>query len=113
MYCISDVDYLRDFTMMLNDEIIDCFSEKKPEEGVVKIINEVVNDIVQIKGELDSPEKNYSKLFDNNKKLYKNSINKINEIYNGPESYINTGGIKEYENYRNKCRISKTIKFGK
>jgi len=28
MYCISDVEYLRDFTMMLNDDIIDCFTEK-------------------------------------------------------------------------------------
>ena len=28
MYCISDAEYLRDFTMMLNDDIIDCFTEK-------------------------------------------------------------------------------------
>ena len=28
MYCISDAEYIRDFTMMLNDDIIDCFTEK-------------------------------------------------------------------------------------
>ena len=59
MYCISDADYLRDFTMMLNDDIIDCFSEKNPEQGVIKIINEVVDDIVQIKEELVALEKDF------------------------------------------------------
>jgi len=28
MYVISDAEYIRDFTMMLNDDIIDCFTEK-------------------------------------------------------------------------------------
>jgi hypothetical protein len=46
MYCISDDDYLRDFNMMLNDDIIDCFSEKKPETGVINHVNEVIKNIV-------------------------------------------------------------------
>jgi len=28
MYSISDAEYIRDFTMLLNDDIIDCFTEK-------------------------------------------------------------------------------------
>ena len=28
MYSISDAEYIKDFTMLLNDDIIDCFTEK-------------------------------------------------------------------------------------
>jgi len=82
MYCISDSDYLRDFTMMLNDNIIDCFSEKKPEQGVIKIINEVVDDIVQIKEELVALEKNEDKIIqnrlNNRQEIFKNIKNNEN-----------------------------------
>jgi hypothetical protein len=36
MYCVSDKDYLKDFNMLLNDNIIDCFldeSDKKEAES--------------------------------------------------------------------------------
>ena len=44
MYCIDDDQYLRDFTMMVNEDIIDCFSEEKPEHGVIHTINQVIKD---------------------------------------------------------------------
>jgi len=36
MYCIIDVDYLRDFSITLNDDIIDCFTEKKTSDLIIK-----------------------------------------------------------------------------
>ena len=36
MYCVSDKNYLKDFNMLLNDNIIDCFldeSDKKEAES--------------------------------------------------------------------------------
>jgi hypothetical protein len=68
--------------MMLNDNIIDCFSEKKPEQGVIKIINEVVDDIVQIKEELVALEKNEDKIIqnrlNNRQEIFKNIKNNEN-----------------------------------
>ena len=50
MYCVSDKDYLKDFNMLLNDSIIDCFldeSDKKeaqsaPPEEFEKIVAEAI-----------------------------------------------------------------------
>ena len=90
MYCISDADYLKDFTMMLNDEIIDCFSEKKPEQGVIKIINEVVNDIVQIKEELVALEKEDEIIKNKNEnKIIQNKLKNRQEIFKNIKNNVN------------------------
>jgi len=45
MYSISDAEYLRDFTMMLNDDIIDCFTTKVVTEEQKKEIEKVAAEI--------------------------------------------------------------------
>lgn len=49
MYCISDAEYLRDFTMMLNDDIIDCFTQKPEftDEEIVEILETETSSIVE------------------------------------------------------------------
>ena len=52
MYCISDAEYIRDFTMMLNDDILDCFTEKTDTKAVVaekeKEIEVVYKEFIEI-----------------------------------------------------------------
>lgn len=50
MYAISDAEYLKDFTMLLNDDIIDCFTEKAPPEEEIDVSEE----IKEILSELDT-----------------------------------------------------------
>ena len=45
MYSISDAEYLRDFTMMLNDDIIDCFTTKAITEEQAKEIEVVAKEV--------------------------------------------------------------------
>jgi hypothetical protein len=44
MYCIIDIDYLRDFSIPLNDDIIDCFTEKKTSDTIIK--EEQIEDVI-------------------------------------------------------------------
>ena len=52
MYCISDAEYIRDFTMMLNDDILDCFTEKAETKAVTekkeKAIEVVYKEFIEI-----------------------------------------------------------------
>ena len=66
MYCISDAEYIRDFTMMLNDDILDCFTEKVDTKAVVsekeKEIEVVYKEFIEI------PAQRYKRAKKNNLK---------------------------------------------
>ena len=53
MYCINDIDYLKDFTMLLNDDIIDCFTVKKITAEQEKEVEVVYKEIKEIISNLD------------------------------------------------------------
>ena len=46
MYCISDSDYLKDFNMILNDNIIDCFLDESDKKEAQSITSEEFKEIV-------------------------------------------------------------------
>jgi LysM repeat protein len=81
MYCIDDDQYLRDFTMMVNEDIIDCFSEEKPEHGVIHTINQVIKDnkdtLQKIKDNNHTTLEQYKK----NEKINKNIYIKLKNEY--------------------------------
>lgn len=114
MYFISEVDYFRDFNMMLNEEIIDCFSEKPPEKGVISQINEVIKKTCSI-GDCDIKCNNRLDIINTdttNKKLYKNIIdnhNYTNKDYERTKYPKYDKRIKKngnYENSRNRNSIT-------
>jgi len=92
MYCVVDHDYLRDFTMMVNEDIIDCFSEEKPENRVIHIINQVIKD-----------NKDTLQKIKQNEKLHKNIITKNINNYNGKESYKDNRRGEIIKNFENRC----------
>ena len=126
MYCVSDMDYLKDFNMILNDYIIDCFldeSDKKETDNEI-IINTIIliNDnkilssqhtpISQIQNNPSSQIQNKSishiiknkpiSQMQNIKKLNKNKIH-YNKIYNNESRFRdNVETNKIYKDLKNK-----------
>ncbi len=46
MYCIVDVDYFKDYNMIFNDNIIDCFLNESHTKEINKIQPEEIEKIV-------------------------------------------------------------------
>jgi len=111
MFCIPDVDYFKDFNMMLNDNIIDCFlddSSNKIESKTndINIKNTEVEAIIKLETETINNRKLSSfsdKLEINNinnfsiEKLNKNKIHEYNLNYN---EYRIIGNVKPIKNSR-------------
>jgi len=79
MFCIPDIDYFKDFNMMLNDNTIDCFLEDS-----LNITESITNDINIKYTEIKVPiEKSQKELSNNLEKLNKNKIHNNISSYNG------------------------------
>ena len=108
MFCIPDVDYFKDFNMMLNDNIIDCFlddSSNKIEsktndinikntevETIIKLEVETINKLeIETINKLDFPVE----------KLNKNKIHEYNLNYNGHRIIGNVKPIKNSRDFKN------------
>jgi len=96
---------------MLNEEIIDCFSEKPPEKGVVSQINEVIKNTSVIEDYNIRYENTTTEniLIENCKKLHKIIIN---DYYYGKEyertKYpIYDKRVKKNGNYKNRTSRNK------
>ena len=121
MYCISDDDYFKDFNMMLNGNIIDCFNEIKEIGTIVK--EEI--DRSNVISNTTSSDKDLNSDGDLNKKLNKKIILENNIIYNDRWRYKetrNNNNVREIEVIRDsiyqsnrisesKCKLFKKDKF--
>ena len=77
MYCVSDMDYLKDFNMILNDYIIDCFldeSDKKETDDEI-----IINTNILI----------------NENKIFFSQNAPISQIQNDPSSQIQNNTISQ------------------
>lgn len=100
MFCIPDVDYFKDFNMMLNDNIIDCFlddSSNKIESKTndINIKNKEVETINKL--EIETNKLENLKL----EKLNKNKIHEYNLNYNGYRIIGNVKPIKNSRDFKN------------
>jgi len=134
MYCISDDDYFKDFNMMLNGNIIDCFNEITEKETILKkeidrselISNTTSDKDLNNDGDLNSDndlnkdvdlnsdcDLNSDNIFiDTNKKLNKKIILNYNLIYNDRQRYKKrtTNNVGEIEDTRHSIYRSSRIK---
>ena len=108
MFCIPDVDYFKDFNMMLNDNIIDCFlddSSNKIESKTndINIKNTEVETINKLEVEtINKLEiETINKLDFSEEKLNKNKIHKYNLNYNGYRIIGNVKPIKNSRDFKN------------
>jgi hypothetical protein len=67
--------------MMVNEDIIDCFSEEKPEYGVVHIINQVIKDNKDTLQKIKDNKNNTLKQCKENEKINKNIYIKVKNAY--------------------------------
>jgi fructose-1,6-bisphosphatase len=108
MFCIPDVDYFKDFNMMLNDNIIDCFlddSSNKIESKTndINIKNTEVETINKLEVEtINKLEiETINKLDSSVEKLNKNKIHNYNLNYNGYRIIGNVKPIKNSRDFKN------------
>ena len=61
MYCVSDKDFLKDFNMLLNDDIIDCFldeSDKKEAQSTTpEEFGKMVAEVIEIGERIQAKDK--------------------------------------------------------
>jgi hypothetical protein len=142
MYCISDDDYFKDFNMMLNGNIIDCFNEIKEIGTIVKeeidriyLTSNTTSSDKDLNSDKDKDlnnDKDLNSYVDLNinknsdKKLNKKIILDNNVVYNDRQRYKETRinhNVREIENIRHsinrtnrisesKCKLFKKDKFG-
>ena len=119
MYCISDDDYFKDFNMMLNGNIIDCFNEIKEIGTIVKeeidksnLISNTTSSDKDLNGDKDlkgGKDLNGDKDLNKDTILYRDGNLKNENIYNDTNKKLNKKIIlNNYIIYNDRQRYKET-----